>query len=87
MLHILIYLCVKYSMEPLLAKTPTGLRVETTMPFLVSLMDAFNTRGYTLPWKGALALNTLFCKETLQYTVNDQSQDQLNKSHTIAAVS
>ena len=60
-------------MEPLLAKTPTGLQVETTKPFLVSLMDAFNTRGYTLPWKGALALNTLFCKETLQYTVNDQS--------------
>ena len=87
MLHILIYLCVKYSVEPLVAKIPTGLRVETTMPFLVSLMDAFNTRGYTLPWKGALALNTLFCKETLQYTVNDQSQDQLNKSHTIAAVS
>ena len=85
---ILMYLCVKYSMEPFLAKTPTGLRVETTKPFLVSLMDAFSTRGYILPWKGAQALNTLCCKETLQYTVNTvQSEDKRNVSHTIVAVS
>ena len=26
-------------------------------------MDALSTRGYTLPWKGALALKTRICKE------------------------
>ena len=65
-------LCVKYSMDPFLPTTPTGLRVETVIPFLVSLMDAFSTRGYTFPWKGALAMNTRFCKETSKYNVISQ---------------